>query len=122
MRFPDVYKAAVNRAGVTDWRNYDTIYTERYMSTPQLNPEGYEKGRATRKDYIEAYKKGGGKMLIMHGMVDDNVHPNNAFQLIEALEKVSAPYELRMYPNGGHGIGRSIGRYQQEFFDRILEP
>jgi dipeptidyl-peptidase 4 len=122
VKHADVYRAAVNRAGVTDWRNYDTIYTERYMSTPQLNSKGYDIGRATRKDYIRKYKKNGGRMLIMHGMVDDNVHPNNAFQLTEALDKAKADYELRIFPNGGHGLGARMMEWQTEFFQRMLRP
>jgi dipeptidyl-peptidase-4 len=122
LKHPDVYTAAVNGSGVTDWRHYDTIYTERYMSTPQLNPDGYDIGRATRQDYVENFKEAGGHLLIMHGMVDDNVHPNNAFQLIDALDKGGAPYESRFFPNNGHGLGRGAGATQWEFFDRVLQP
>ena len=117
LKHPDVYAASVNRAGVTDWRNYDTIYTERYMSTPQLNSEGYKTGAAMT--YVKDFK---GKMLIMHGMVDDNVHPNNAFQLIEAFDKAGKSYESRFWPNAGHGLGRGAGQSQIEFFDRVLKP
>ncbi len=116
-KHPDVYTAAVDRAGPTDWRNYDTIYTERYMSTPQLNSKGYDAGAAMT--YVKDFK---GKLLIMHGMLDDNVHPNNAFQLIEALDKAGKPYESRFWPNGGHGLGRGAGTTQSEFFDRVLKP
>ena len=122
LKHPDVYTAAVNGSGVTDWRHYDTIYTERYMSTPQLNPDGYDIGRATREDYVKNFKDAGGHLLIMHGMVDDNVHPNNAFQLIDALDKGGAPYESRFFPNNGHGLGRGAGSTQWEFFDRVLQP
>ncbi|MDE0959856.1 MAG: DPP IV N-terminal domain-containing protein [Planctomycetota bacterium] len=122
LKHPDVYTAAVNGSGVTDWRHYDTIYTERYMSTPQLNPDGYDIGRATREDYVKNFKESGGHLLIMHGMVDDNVHPSNAFQLIDALDKGSAPYESRFFPNNGHGLGRGAGKTQWEFFDRVLQP
>jgi dipeptidyl-peptidase 4 len=116
-KHPDVYSAAVIRAGVTDWRNYDSIYTERYMSTPQLNPEGYKIGAAMT--YVKDLK---GKVLIMHGMMDDNVHPNNAFQLIDALDRERKPYESRFWPNGGHGLGMGVNETQQEFFDRVLKP
>lgn len=117
MKHPDVYTCAVDRAGPTDWRNYDTIYTERYMSTPQLNKNGYDTGRAMT--YVKDFK---GKLLIMHGMLDDNVHPNNAFQLIEALDKANKPYESRFWPNGGHGLGRGASQTQREFFQRHLQP
>jgi dipeptidyl-peptidase-4 len=116
-KHPDVYAASVIRAGVTDWRNYDSIYTERYMSTPQLNPEGYKIGAAMT--YVKDLK---GKVLIMHGMMDDNVHPNNAFQLIDALDRERKPYESRFWPNGGHGLGMGVNETQQEFFDRVLKP
>ncbi|MEZ6197768.1 MAG: DPP IV N-terminal domain-containing protein [Planctomycetota bacterium] len=122
LRHPDVYACAVNRAGVTDWRNYDTIYTERYMSTPQLSPEGYDRGSCMKKEYVEAYKKAGAQMLIMHGMVDDNVHPNNAFQLIAALDKADARYESRFFPTAGHGLTRQLMDSQLEFFERVLKP
>jgi dipeptidyl aminopeptidase/acylaminoacyl peptidase len=116
-KHPDVYAASVVRAGVTDWQNYDTIYTERYMSTPQLNPDGYQTGAAMT--YVDDFK---GKVLIMHGMLDDNVHPNNAFQLIEALDKAGKSYESRFWPNAGHGLGTGSRTTQNEFFDRILKP
>ncbi len=116
-KHPDVYAASVNRAGVTTWKNYDTIYTERYMSTPQLNPTGYKVGAPMT--YVKDFK---GKILIMHGMLDDNVHPNNAFQLIEAMDRANKPYESRFWPNAGHGLGRGAGTSQREFFDRILKP
>jgi dipeptidyl-peptidase-4 len=116
-KHPDVYAASVDRAGPTDWRNYDTIYTERYMSTPQLNPDGYNAGAAMT--YVKDFK---GQLLILHGMVDDNVHPNNAFQLIAALDAAGKTYESRFWPNGGHGLGPGANTTQDEFFDRVLKP
>lgn len=116
-KHPDVYAAAVDRAGPTDWRNYDTIYTERYMSTPQLNADGYDTGAAMT--YVKDFK---GKLLILHGMLDDNVHPNNAFQLIAALDAAGKTYESRFWPNGGHGLGVGANTTQNEFFDRVLKP
>ena len=116
-KFPDVYAAASIGAGVTDWRNYDTIYTERYMSTPQLNKKGYDVGRVMT--YAKNLK---GKALILHGMVDDNVHPNNAFQLIAELDKAGISYESRFWPNGGHGLGRGASQTRWEFLDRVLKP
>ncbi len=116
-KHPDVYAAASVGAGVTDWRNYDTIYTERYMSTPQLNPKGYDTGRAMT--HVKDLK---GKVQILHGMVDDNVHPTNAFQLIAALDKAGKPYESRFWPDGGHGLGAGAGEEKQGFLDRVLKP
>jgi len=122
LKHPDVYTCAVNRSGVTDWRHYDTIYTERYMSTPQLNKSGYDIGRAMNKEYVANFKEHGRHMLIMHGMVDDNVHPTNAFQLIDAFDRAGVDYESRFFPNNGHGLGRGSSKTQWEFFDRILKP
>jgi dipeptidyl-peptidase-4 len=116
-KHPDVYAASVNKSGVTDWRNYDTIYTERYMSTPQLNPEGYKNGSVMT--YVDQFE---GQILIMHGMIDDNVHPNNAFQLIDAMDKADKRYESRFFPNRGHGVGAGGTVSQWEFFDRVLKP
>ena len=116
-KHPDVYAAAVDKSGPTDWRNYDTIYTERYMSTPQLNKEGYDVGRAMT--YVDDFK---GQILILHGMIDDNVHPTNAFQLIDAMDKADKPYESRFFPNRGHGVGPGGTQSQWEFFNRVLMP
>ena len=87
------------------------------MSTPQLNPDGYKMGAAMT--HVKNLK---GKILIMHGMVDDNVHPNNAFQLINALDRAGLTYESRFWPNGGHGLGRGVDVTQGEFFKRTLRP
>lgn len=117
VKHPDVFTAAVARAGVTDWRNYDSIYTERYMSLPQDNEEGYDNGSAMKfvKNLTEK-----NKLLIMHGMVDDNVHPNNAWQLIDALDRARVKYESRFFPTAGHGFPG--GDTQWEFFSRYLNP
>ena len=87
------------------------------MSTPQLNPKGYKNGAAMT--YVKDLE---GKVLILHGMLDDNVHPNNAFQLIEALDKAGKTYESRFWPNAGHGLGVGLRQTQSEFFDRVLQP
>ena len=116
-KHPDVYAAAVDKSGPTDWRNYDTIYTERYMSTPQLNKDGYDTGAAMT--YVEQFK---GKILILHGMLDDNVHPTNAFQLIDAMDRAGKRYESRFFPRSGHGTGRGGTESEIEFFDRVLRP
>ncbi len=115
-KHPDVYTAAVVGSGLTDWRNYDTIYTERYMSTPQLNEKGYDVGRAMT--YVDGFK---GHVLILHGMIDDNVHPTNAFQLIAAMDAAGKSYEARFWPDAGHGMpGQSAAQW--EFFNRVLRP
>lgn len=99
MRYPEVFRAAVAGAPVTDFRNYDTIYTERYMRTPQENGEGYDAGSAVRlSDRLE------GALLLLHGMQDDNVHPSNTFQLAKRLQAKDRPFEMQLFPDSGHGI------------------
>ena len=100
LRHPDVFHVAVADAAVTDWRNYDTIYTERYMALPTTNKDGYDAGSCLTYAHQLA-----GKLLIQHGMVDDNVHPTNAFQLIDALQNAGKEFDVMMYPNNGHGTG-----------------
>jgi dipeptidyl-peptidase-4 len=100
LRHPDVFPVAVAGAPPTDWRQYDTIYTERYMLTPQENPEGYDAGSAVR--LAKGLK---GRVLLMHGMVDDNVHPSNTFALAAEWQQASVPFEMQLFPNAAHGIG-----------------
>lgn len=85
---------------VTDWKLYDSHYTERYMDTPAENPDGYKNGSVMT--YADKYK---GHMLITHGTMDDNVHMQNTIQLIYELEKLDKDFELMIYPNARHGIG-----------------
>jgi dipeptidyl-peptidase-4 len=95
----DVFKAAISVAPVTDWRLYDTIYTERFMRTPQENPEGYELGSpVTYADRLE------GNLLVVHGTGDDNVHSQNTTQLIQKLQEAGKQFEMRLYPNKTHSI------------------
>ncbi len=96
----DAFKSAVAVSAPTDWRNYDSIYTERYMRTPQENPEGYDAGSC-----VKHAGKLAGNLLLLHGMVDDNVHPNNAFQLINALQSINKPFSMMFFPNSDHGVG-----------------
>jgi len=99
LRYPDVYTVGHAGSSVTDWRNYDSIYTERYMRTPQENPEGYDKGSALK--YAQNLK---GKLLLTHGSVDNNVHPGNTIQLIEELQRAGKQFDLMYYPEQRHGI------------------
>jgi len=85
---------------VTDWKLYDSIYTERYMDTPAENPEGYKNGSVLT--YADKYK---GKLRIVHGTMDDNVHMQNTIQFIDKLEDLDKDFELMLYPNARHGIG-----------------
>ncbi len=96
----EVFSAAVSVAPVTSWRYYDNIYTERYMRTPQENASGYDDNSP-----INHTDKIKGKYLIIHGTADDNVHFQNATQMISALVKSNIDFESAYYPNKNHGIG-----------------
>ncbi|WP_316802683.1 S9 family peptidase [Pedobacter nototheniae] len=85
-------------APVTSWELYDSVYTERFMDTPQENPEGYKAGSVLT--YVDKYK---GLLRIMHGDMDDNVHMQNTIQLIDKLENANKHFELMIYPGGRHG-------------------
>lgn len=87
-------------APVTSWELYDTHYTERFMDTPQENPEGYKNGSVLT--YVNNYK---GLLRIMHGDMDDNVHMQNTIQLIDKLQNANKHFELMIYPGGRHGWG-----------------
>ncbi len=118
LKEPDVFHVGVAGAPVTDWRNYDTIYTERYMRRPQDNPEGYEKGSCLT--YAKNLK---GKLFIHHGAVDDNVHPGNTIQLTQALLKENKKFDLMIYPEQQHGIGfPRYGESRVEYFIEHLKP
>jgi dipeptidyl-peptidase-4 len=84
---------------VTDWRNYDTVYTERYMKTPQNNPDGY---RETAPRF--AADRLHGRLLLIHGAIDDNVHAQNTEQFAYELQRAGKPFELMIYPRSRHGI------------------
>ncbi|MGZ8558111.1 MAG: S9 family peptidase [Chitinophagaceae bacterium] len=99
----DVFSAAVAVAPVTNWRFYDNIYTERYMRTPQENPAGYDDNSP-----INHTDKIKGKYLIVHGTADDNVHFQNATQMITALVKSNIDFESAYYPNKNHGISGAM--------------
>ena len=94
------FAAGIAGAPVTDWRLYDTIYTERYMGLPSENKEGYDKSSVVR-----AAANLHGKLLIVHGMIDDNVHMQNSAQFIDALQRANKDFEIMVYPRSRHGIG-----------------
>jgi len=87
-------------SSVTDWLLYDNVYTERYMDTPQDNPEGYKESSALT--FVKNYK---GKLYMTHGDMDDNVHMQNSIYLISRLEDEGKKFEFMMYPGGRHGWG-----------------
>jgi dipeptidyl aminopeptidase/acylaminoacyl peptidase len=110
------FTAGIASGPVTDWHLYDTIYTERYMGVPKDNPQGYE-----ASSVLKAAKNLHGQLLIMHGMIDDNVHVQNAMQLVDALQRANKPFELMVYPRNRHGIGGPhYSRTQQEFMLRAM--
>jgi dipeptidyl-peptidase-4 len=109
LRHPDVFQAACASSPVTDWRQYDTIYTERYMWTPQGNKEGYELGSAlTHADKLK------GRLMLYYGTADNNVHPNNTMQLIQALQRAGKSFDVQVGPDYGHSGLRS--ERMMEFF------
>jgi dipeptidyl-peptidase-4 len=93
------FKAGIAVAPVTNWRYYDNVYTERYLQTPQENPQGYDKNSPTT--YAKDLK---GKLLLVHGSADDNVHMQNSMDFINALVKNNKQFDLFIYPNKNHGI------------------
>ena len=123
MQGPQVFAAAVAGAPVTDWRLYDTHYTERYMSTPLLNPDGYRS--ADVLTYAARLER---PLLLIHGMADDNVLFTNSTALMKALQDADKPFELMTYPGGKHGLIRhqDAGPHTLHqilrFFARTLQP
>ncbi len=93
------FKIGIAGGTGTDWRLYDTIYTERYMMTPQNNPEGYD-----RSSIVKAAKNLSGRLLLIHGQIDDNVHMQNMTQFVYELQKADKQFELMYYPTARHGI------------------
>ena len=100
-------------AGVTDWRNYDSIYTERYMSLPAEFPEGYKDFSVV--NYAANLK---GRLLLVHGTGDDNVDFENTVQFVQKLIEAQIPYDLQIYPRKTHSISGSDVR--THLFTRIL--
>ena len=95
----DVFKAAIAVAPVTNWRYYDTVYTERFMRTPEENPSGYDDNSPIH--HVEKLK---GNFLLIHGSADDNVHPQNTFELSEALVQANKDFDMAIYTDKDHGI------------------
>ena len=95
----DVFKMAIAVAPVTSWRYYDSIYTERYMTTPQENPSGYDENSPIF--HVDKLK---GNFLLIHGSADDNVHVQNTMQMVEALIQANKQFEWMIYPDKNHGI------------------
>jgi len=94
----DVFKYGMAGGSVTDWKLYDSHYTEKFMDEPKNNADGYKDGSPL--NYVKNYK---GTLLIVHGTMDDNVHLQNSIQLVAALEDQKKDFELMLYPGGRHG-------------------
>lgn len=118
-RAPGVWRAGVAGAPVTDWRFYDTIWTERYLDHPDDNADGYRDSSP-----ITAADKLRDRLLIVHGTADDNVHPNNTVSFIGKLTEAGIPFESAIYPQQKHGFRETASRHfyerMTEFFDRTL--
>lgn len=122
MQAPGVYAAAIAGAPVTDWRLYDTHYAERYMGTPQDNPDGY-----TASTVMTHAADLRGALLVIHGMADDNVLFTNSTALFKRLQDLNKPFDIMAYPGSKHGVLRmpGTGRHAYEmvkrFFDEKLQ-
>lgn len=116
----DVFRAGIAGAPVTNFRNYDTIYTERYMGLPADNPEGYNKTALSQKA-----KDLKGKLMIAHNLEDDNVLFQNTMQMIDALERADKQFELMVYPQKTHNVRGQLTHQMNasmlEFFERNLK-
>jgi len=114
LRHPDVFTAAAASSAVTSWYQYDSIYTERYMWIPQENKEGYEAGNA-----LNFAKNLKGRLMIYYGTADNNVHPTNAMQLIQALQREQKDFEVQVGPDLGH-TGLNQQRMMEFFIENLV--
>ncbi len=112
------FSMGIAGAPVTDWRNYDTVYTERYMGTPQGNAAGYK-----RTSVVRAAKHLHGELLLLHGSMDENVHLSNTLQLANELQRAGKHFRMMIYPRNRHGITRKGQRehLQRTIADFIVE-
>jgi dipeptidyl-peptidase 4 len=116
---PGVFKAGIAGAPVTDWRNYDSIYTERYMGLPDENAEGYKRSSPqTKAAEIKA------RLLLLHNIEDDNVHFQNSLQMAGVLEREGKQFQMIVYPQKSHGVGGALQRQMHQamldFFEKAL--
>ncbi|MBK1895308.1 S9 family peptidase [Chryseobacterium paridis] len=114
----DVFKVGIAVAPVTNWRYYDSVYTERFMRTPQENADGYDKNSPT--EYANLLK---GKLLLIHGTADDNVHFQNSMEFSEALIQNKKQFDFMAYPDKNHGIngGQTRPQLYQKMTDFIVK-
>jgi dipeptidyl-peptidase-4 len=114
LRYPDVFQAACASSPVTDYRLYDSIYTERYMWLPQENKEGYDAGSA-----LTHAAKLKGRLMLYYGTADNNVHPSNTLQLIRALQRAGKSFEVQVGPDQGHS-GINQQRMMEFFIENLV--
>ncbi|OFV89749.1 MAG: peptidase [Acidobacteria bacterium RIFCSPLOWO2_02_FULL_64_15] len=115
LRHPDLFAAASAASPVTDWRNYDTIYTERYMWIPQENMAGYD--AASAMTYVKDLK---GRLLLYYGTADNNVHPANTLQLIQTLQAAGRSFDLQVGPDRGH-TAVNTDRMMEFFIENLVQ-
>lgn len=130
MQAPDSFHYGIAGGGVYDWALYDSHYTERYMDTPQNNPEGYEISKVLNyvDGYPVEYEMGSGVESVMlkltHGTGDDNVHHQNTLQLVDAMQKEGKKFDFMIYPDGMHGYrgyqGHHFNQANREFWLKYL--
>ena len=94
------FKMGISGAPVTDWSNYDSVYTERYMGTPQNNSKGYKSSSVLH----DQAKNLTGSLLLIHGTIDDNVHLNNSLQFMQQLQNAGKQFDVMFYPNNRHSV------------------
>ena len=97
LKAPDLFQVGVAGAPVTSWDGYDTAYTEKYLGTPRDNPDGYREASAL----THAHRLRG-RLLLIHGLIDENVHFRHTARLMDALIEANRPYDLLIYPNERH--------------------
>jgi dipeptidyl-peptidase-4 len=116
---PEVFKAGVAGAPVTDWRGYDSIYTERYLGLPADNPEGYRLSSP-----LNFAEKLAGRLLLIHNFEDDNVLFQHTLRMADALERAGKPFQSMLYPQKSHGVGGAARKHlyqtMTEFFEKNL--
>jgi len=115
LRFPEVFHVAVANSAVTDWRNYDNIYTERYMNLLENNKAGYD--ASSLMIYAPDLK---GRLMIYYGTNDNNVHPANSLQLIQALQKAGKSFEVQIGPDKGH-TAMNRDRMMEFFIENLVD-
>lgn len=111
----DIFTHGMAGGSVTDWKFYDTHYTERYMDTPEENPEGYKTSSVLT--YTDKYK---GVLQIVHGVIDDNVHIQNSINLISRLQDLKKDFEFMEYSGGRHGWGGNKGLHYQNLKTKFI--